>query len=85
MKTGLKRGERVQVWDEEKKICLGWGIVIELANPITNPEKEVVFVMVGKECLWGDKYHLIPEAEAIKISERILKDIRQAATSNVKR
>lgn len=86
MKHKLKWGDRVQVWDEKKVVCLGWGTVIELAYPINNRKKLTAFVMLDDKkkasktdgCVWGDKYQFIPEKKAFEITRRIEKDLKNA-------
>jgi len=75
----MKRGDRVQVWDEKKVKCLGWGTIIEMTHPFYAPEETVVFVTLdkSKKLVYGNKYQFIPEKKAIEISERIYKDLEK--------
>jgi len=79
-KDDFERGMRVQIWDRKDKknpVFLGIGTVIEIAYPVTNPEKKTIFVYSTKirKVFFGDRYDFIPEKKAIEIANRIYKDV----------
>jgi len=75
----MKRDDKVQVWDEKKVKCLGWGTVIEIVHPVSVLKKIMIFVMLdkSKKVVHGDRYQFIPEKKAIEISERIYGDLEK--------
>ena len=81
-KNEFQREDKVQVWDEWKHICLGWGEVIEMAYPVTDPKKLTVFVILKEkkyDCrvVWGNRYNIVSEKKALEDEERIRKELEQ--------
>lgn len=75
----MKKGERIQVWDDGNINLIGWGTIIAIAFDIGN-RKEIPLIQLesGKK-IWGDKCFWIPEKKAKEIGLRIFQDITKKA------
>ena len=75
----MKEGDLVQVWDDEKHICVGWGVVIATAYREANKEKvPLIQLEKGNRKIWGDEgIYWIEEKRAIEIGVRLFKDIHK--------
>ena len=67
----MRKGDKVQVWDSKKVKCLGWGTV----NRIDSDGIPVVKLEETGMLVAGKNLDVIPEKKAIRISERIRKDL----------
>ena len=81
----MKKGDRVQVWDEEKYKLLGWGIVIEIAVSVKNlisgktPEGIPLIRLESGKTIWGDRSNWITEREVAAIGVRLFQEIWENA------
>jgi len=77
----MKKGDKVQVWDEEKHTCLGWGTVVEIAVSAKDiilgktPEGIPLIQLESGEKIWGDRCSWITEKRAIEVGIRLFRDI----------
>lgn len=77
----MKRGDKVQVWNEENHQCLGWGTVIQIGvsakDIITgkSPESIPLIQLDSGKKIWGDRCSWIEEKKAIEIGVRLFRDI----------
>jgi len=78
----MKEGDLVQVWDEEKHNCLGWGKIIKLAFQAKDifkgakaPDPIPLIQLESGKTIWGDRCHWITEKKAIDIGVRLFRDI----------
>lgn len=68
----MKKGDIVQIWDDKKIICLGWGEVIGIG---VDCNKEIPLINVGNKLIWKNDYFCIPEEKVFRIVKRIEKDL----------
>ncbi len=77
----MKKGDKVQVWNEERHICLGWGTVIELAVSAKDlssgktPESIPLIQLESGKTIWGDRCNWIEEKKAAEIGVRFFKTV----------
>lgn len=72
----MKKGDIVQVWDEERNICLGWGSVIQIGLSVRDHEIPLIQLESGKK-VWGNRVYWIEEKKAFEIGLRIFKDLKE--------
>lgn len=75
----MKKGDRVQVWDEKTASPLGWGTIVQLAIQARTKE-EIPLIELDEQPgrkIWGDRCHWIPEKKAIEIGVRIFQDLKK--------
>lgn len=72
----MKEGDKVQVWSETEKKCLGWGTIIQIAKRISDKEKiPLIQLEESRTTIWGDQCYWIEEKKAIEIGVRLFHDI----------
>lgn len=77
----MKKGDKVQVWDEENHKPLGWGTIIEIAVSAKDlssgktPEGIPFIQLDSGKKIWGDECSWIEEKKAIEIGVRLFRDI----------
>lgn len=79
----MKKGDKVQVWDEENHKPLGWGTIVEIAVVAKDlisgktPEGIPLIKLESGKTIWGDRCHWIEEKKAIDIGVRLFRDIHK--------
>ena len=77
----MKKGDKVQVWDEATHKCLGWGTVVEIAVSAgqlvsgKTPEGIPMIQLESGKKIWGDRCSWIEEKKAVEIGVRLFRDI----------
>lgn len=73
----MKEGDKVQVWSETEKKCLGWGTIIKIAHSETTEEGIPLIQLESGKTIWGDRCYWIEEKKAIEIGVRLFRDIHK--------
>lgn len=79
----MKKGDKVQVWDEDSYKPLGWGTVVEIAVATKDlisgktPEGIPLIQLESGKKVWGDRCSWIEEKKAIGISVRLFRNIHE--------
>lgn len=73
----MKTGDRVQVFDETRHVCLGWGTIVQIARNTHTDEDVPLIMLEGKSQrkIWGDRCAWIPEKKAAEIGVRLFQDM----------
>lgn len=71
----MKRGDKVQVWDEIAHQCLGWGTIIRTAYSAMSKEEIPLIKLDTGKMIWGNRCYWIEEKKAIEIGVRLFQDI----------
>ena len=70
----IKIGERVQVWSDSERQCLGWGEVIRVGISAKDQEEIPLIKMEDDgRVIWGNHCFWISEKKAIEIGVNIFK------------
>ena len=81
----MKKGDRVQVWDEAMYQCLGWGTVIEIGvsvEQITSgktPEGIPLIQLESGKKIWGNHYNWFTERQVAAVGVRLFQEIWENA------
>jgi len=80
----MRVGDKLQVWDEEKVVCLGWGKIILIAIHHFDGEQIPFIQLESGKKLWGTECHYISEKKAIGIGARLFRNIMRGRSNNGK-
>jgi len=73
----LKLGEKVQVWDDKRACCLGWGKVVAIGTSDSGERVPLIKVRGIDRVLKATEYNVIPAEKAIRIAKRITRDLER--------
>jgi len=71
----MKEGDIVQVWDDKKAECLGWGRIVAFGVGAKKGVPLIILEARDEQFVWGDEYFWLTKEKAIEISKRIFRDI----------
>jgi len=81
----MKKGDKVQVWDEENHKSLGWGTVIAIAVCVRDlisgktPEGIPLIQLESGKRIWGDRCGWFTERQVAEIGVRLFQEIWENA------